>query len=100
MEDMYAKHKKRMEQIRVSSPYSGFLIEPDFSMDKIKRIPLKTRRLKMAKRVLLVFSVMMIYLAVLIGGSILVGTYLPEFVGYWWLFSFLLGWVCADISFS
>lgn len=100
MEDVFKEHKLRFEQIIVRSANQGFLIKPCFSVDKVKQIPLKTRVLRMAKRILLKGCVLLVFLAVLIGGSIAVAIYCPACIGYWWLLSFLLGWVCAEIIFN
>ncbi|MBK5202172.1 MAG: hypothetical protein JJE45_00420 [Prolixibacteraceae bacterium] len=100
MEDMYKEHKLRYERIGVSHPQSSFLIEPCYSMDRIEKIPLRTKVLKIIKKILFVSSVILVLLTVLIGGSVLVSLYCPTFIGYWWLFSFLMGWVAANILFD
>lgn len=69
-------------------------------MDRIEKIPLKTRVLSIIKKILFVTSVILVFLILLIGGAVLVSLYCPEFIGYWWLFSFLMGWVCANILFD
>ena len=104
MEDGYkykVKYKVKYEQIRVASPLTSFMMEPCIYLDeKISPVPLKVRAMKTIKRITFIIGVILAFLVILITGAVLVAVYCPILTLAWFVFSFGLGYVAAELLFD
>ena len=98
--DTYKEYKMRDDIIYVKPP-TYFLIEPDyFSEFPSKPDPISLVIWRVVKKTLLIIGVLLGFLVIIVGGSILIGKYMPILMGYWWLLAGMLGWLCGSVLFD